>query len=247
MPGFVHHTLFVALGKRQNEVVTSGVVLQPAKGGGVLKALGEVGFRSATIAEIHGIASAVLGVARWRRHLGTFFGGLIPFGGHVEENGLLQVQRAESTKQPQIDPVSGGRAHHRVEGLSSLQIQLNPRLKHNQLIGFSFSVGEVTQEAAIGIGTLTKACDLQTLCRLAPGQQGWSHHQHRKASRTDKNEPEQQAESAVSLALTGRSRPTGDRNVLPLGASRRGGPNQGADACCFDRKGSCQVNPQWLW
>ena len=65
MPGLVHHTLFVALREGQHEVISRRMVLQPAKGGGVLKALGEVGLRKTAIAEINGVTSAVLGVARW--------------------------------------------------------------------------------------------------------------------------------------------------------------------------------------
>ena len=133
------------------------MVLQPAKGGGVLKALGEVGLRKTAIAEIHGITGAVLGVAGWSRNLGSFFGGLVPFGGHIKEDRFLEGQGAESTEQTQIDPVSQGGTHHRVEGLSGFHIQLDPRFKDNELISVSLSVGEVAQESAIGVRTFAKA------------------------------------------------------------------------------------------
>ena len=157
MPGFVHHTLFVAFGEGQHEVISSRMVLQPAKGCGVLKALGEVGLRKTAIAEIHGITGAVLGVAGWSRNLSSFFGGLVPFGGHVKKDRFLEGQGTKSAEQTQIDPVSQGGTHHHVEGLGGFHIQLNPRLKDDELISVSLSVGKVTQETAIGVGSFAKA------------------------------------------------------------------------------------------
>ena len=157
MPGFVHHTLFVAFGERQHEVIPGRMVLQPAKGCGVLKALGEVGLRKTAIAEIHGITGAVLGVAGWSRNLSSFFGGLVPFGGHVKKDRFLEGQGTKSAEQTQINPVSRGGSHHRVEGIGGLHIQLNPWLKDDELIGIRFVIGEVTQETAVGVGTFAKA------------------------------------------------------------------------------------------
>ena len=114
--------------------------------------------------------------------------------------------------------------------VGGLQIQLNPRLKDNELIGVCFAIGEVAQQAAIRIGTFTKPRNLKGLRRLPPGEQGGSQHHSRQGSNAGKDDSEQQPSSTTSLALTLRPCPTGDRNILPLGASRRGGPNQGADA-----------------
>ena len=157
MPGFVHHTLLISLRERQNKVITSGMVLEPAESVGVLKALGKVGFRNTTITKINGVTSAVLGVTRWCRYLGTFLCSLITFRGHIKKNGLLQSQRSKPAEQAEIDSVCSSRTHHRVEGLGCLQIQFNPRLKHNELISLRFAIREVPQQASIRIGTFTKA------------------------------------------------------------------------------------------
>ena len=138
-------------------MISRRMVLQPAKGGGVLKALGEVGLRETAIAQINGVTRAVLGVARWSRYLGSLFGGLVPFGGHIKEDRFLEGQGAESTEQTQIDPVSQGGTHHRVEGLGGFHIELDPRFKDDELISVSLSVGEVAQESAIGVRTFAKA------------------------------------------------------------------------------------------
>ena len=133
------------------------MVLQPAKGVGVLKALGEVGFRSAAIAKINGIASAVFGIARWSRHLGAFLSCLVPFRSHIEENGFLKGKGAKPAEQSEINTISRGGSDHRVESIGCLQIQLNSRLEHDELIGLRFAVREVTQKPAIRIRTFTKA------------------------------------------------------------------------------------------
>ena len=145
MPGFVHHTLLISLREGQNKVISSGMVLEPAESVGVLKALGEVGFRNPAITKINGITSAVLGVARWSRYLGTFLCSLITFRGHIKKNGLLKGQRAKPAEQAEIDTVGRSGTHHRVEGIGSLQIQLNARLKHDELISLRFAIREVPQ------------------------------------------------------------------------------------------------------
>ena len=44
-----------------------------------------------------------------------------------------------------------------IEGLGGFHIQLDPRVKDNELISVSLSVGEVAQESAIGVRTFAKA------------------------------------------------------------------------------------------
>ena len=52
MPRFVAHSLAIAFGKREHELVPSPIGLQPGEGSGLLKRLGEVGSRLGTITEI---------------------------------------------------------------------------------------------------------------------------------------------------------------------------------------------------
>ena len=92
MPGLVHHTLLIPLREGENKVISSGMILQPPKGIGVLKTLGQIGFRDAAIPQINGIASAVLGITGRSRNLCTFFSRLVPFRGHIEENRFLEIQ-----------------------------------------------------------------------------------------------------------------------------------------------------------
>ena len=47
------------------------------------------------------------------------------------------------------------------QGFGSLHIQLNPRLKGDELIGFRLSIGEVTQQTTISIGTFTESWNLE--------------------------------------------------------------------------------------
>ena len=59
MPWFIADSLAIAIGERKYELIASRIGLQPRKGQGVLKGLGQVGSRLGTITQIDRKASGM--------------------------------------------------------------------------------------------------------------------------------------------------------------------------------------------
>ena len=122
----------------------------------------------------------MFGISRGSGDTGTLFRRLIPFRGHLKENFFLKIQGTKSTQQSQIDPIGHCGDHHRVERFSSIDMELNPRLKRDSLIPIRFPVWEMPEKATISIRTLTKSLDRQIDDGLSGNQEGrdggGSHH-----------------------------------------------------------------------
>ena len=243
MPGFIHHPLLISLGEGEREVITRGMILHPAEGTGLLEILRQVGFRGLTISKIDGVARAVFGIPRWCRHLSALFSRLIPFRRNIKKDRFLKVQGAVATQEPEINAIGSRRIHHRIQGFRSINMQFDARLKHNQIVALRFQIREVTQQPTIRIRTFPKTRNLDGLRRLQPRQKLRDNKNGQHTASADKCAADQQTSHTISTFWTLWPCTTGHWNVLPLMASRGGDPNQGADACCFDRKGGRPRHP----
>ena len=147
------------------------MVLQPAKGLRLIKRLRKIGLRRPTISEINGITGAVFRIARRGGDHGPFLRGLVPLRSHLKEDDVLQIQGTESTEQAQIDPISEGVRHHRVECLGSINMQFDAGLEGDSLLLRRFFVREMAQKSSIGIRTDREILDLRILNRRLGRQQ----------------------------------------------------------------------------
>ena len=130
-------------------MIAGGMILKPAESGGSLKRSGQIRCRVGPISEIDRIAGAVFGITRRSRHLGALRSCLIALGFDVEKNTFLQLLRAITAQQSQVNPISCGRPTHRIEGQCCISMQFNASLHRHQLIHKGLRVGEMAQEAAI--------------------------------------------------------------------------------------------------
>ena len=82
-----------------------------------------MGFGATAIAEVDGIASAVLRKARRGTDPGPLPGTLVSLRFDIEENLLLQRNRTECAENPEVHALSIRSAAHLTQGVSGLRIE----------------------------------------------------------------------------------------------------------------------------